>query len=199
MKHKIITLAFLGLFLTLTNISFAQYSEDTPDRHKKKSAPSDDENEDDSKNKIIYGLQVGIPMFYIPPIDFSVQVGYKPHAKVELGGQLNLISTPIATGSRFYGFYGPGAFARLFFTDMIFATTEFSYMNMPSTPVSNIANPVVTRSWNPLGLVGFGYKKGMMSENSYTYGTILYQVMPSLQSDVSPYFYPLIIKTGIVF
>lgn len=198
MKRLFICWSLLFCLLSIATSAFGQYSEDTPERHKSRSNQKDEGKEDEKLN-LIYGLQVGIPMFYIPPIDFSAQVGIKPHNRIELGGQITIIASPLSNNSKLYGYYGPGMFARLFATEMIFLTGEFSYMNMPIMPVANVANPVVIRNWKPLGLVGFGYKKGIMGNESYTYGSILFQILPNSASEFTPYFSPLVVKTGIVF
>ena len=82
---------------------------------------------------------------------------------------------------------------------MIFITTEAGIMSMPYFPNVNTSNPVLKRDWEKIILVGMGYKRGLLGDDSYTYATLLYQVIPKGFENNSPYLFPLILKTGIVF
>ena len=196
MKHLKFLLTAIVLSLYSGNLLYGQYQEDTPVR--------DSANQGffppDFKDKLCFGVQAGLPIFGTPPIDIGIQAGYKFHENFTGGIQINFISTPIVnSNNKFYGFYGPSIFARGFFTKMIFITTEAGIMSMPYFPNVNTSNPVLKRDWEKIILVGMGYKRGLLGDDSYTYATLLYQVIPKGFENNSPYLFPLILKTGIVF
>jgi hypothetical protein len=196
MKHIKLSILASILFMALGNDVVAQYSEENPNRD---STSHNKFLPEDFKDKLSFCFQVGVPIFGIPPIDLGAQLGYSLHEKLTAGLQFNFVSTPISGGgNKFYTYYGPSLFARGFFTSNVFLTAEAGIMNMPYFPVINTQNPEIKRTWDKLVLVGFGYKRGVFGDNSYTYASILYQVMPSSDSN-SPYFAPLVLKSGIVF
>ncbi len=175
-KYTLLLMIFL---ISITNSINAQYSNDNKEKQS-------------FKERMFFGGGLGLTFGDITAVDVSATIGNRLTEKVHAGVSLSYSYYSYNNYNVSMSNYSGSVFARLFFTDAIFAQTEAEALNTKVFTSYELNDGY--RKWIGNYLVGLGYFQ-KISERSGMMLTVLWNLN---ETEYTPYNNP-IIRVGFVF